>query len=361
MITEKKQGTECKEKITESEYEFGIIIEYDGKKNTLFYENTYKNYPIGGILCECMRVRPTTVRDAIRDLGDIRIGATDEDIVNTAFALSKHFYEVYPPAAATMLAMQFYEGIGEWGRARKENRLDEYIGLFQTEIGGDVFKFIFEDTPYDNVGDSTVEQVMLSIYLDFARCFVNSKYIFMKLFEFEETKQEPEEGFVAKFFNFYGNEVPFQHIDYRLALIDGRFASIFTIHSILSLLMFEFAHILDTDAPIVRCKNCGEMFAQEGRSDTVYCSYPSPQKPEKTCGEIGAQIARANKEKTDIVTREYRKVYMRYQMKSKRHPENTELIDTFYALSDGMREWRKRLKEGSGSTDQFFEWLHDFE
>ena len=45
----------------------------------------------------------------------------------------------------------------------------------------------------------------------------------------------------------------------------------------------------------------------EGRSDAVYCSYPSPQNIKKTCKEIGTQVARANKEKSDITTKGYRK------------------------------------------------------
>ena len=193
MITEKTTTPETEEK-QESGYEWGIIIEYDGKRNILFFEGTYKEYPIGGVLCECMRLHPTTIRDVIREMGDLRIEATDDNIVEAAYTLSKHFYDIYPPATASMLAMQFYEGIGEWGRARKENRLDECKGLFSGEIGGEIFEYIFEDTPYDNVGDDTVEQIILSIYLDFAKCFVTAKYTFMKLFELEETKKEPEEG-----------------------------------------------------------------------------------------------------------------------------------------------------------------------
>lgn len=359
MITEKTTTPETEEK-QESGYEWGIIIEYDGKRNILFFEGTYKEYPIGGVLCECMRLHPTTIRDVIREMGDLRIEATDDNIVEAAYTLSKHFYDIYPPATASMLAMQFYEGIGEWGRARKENRLDECKGLFSGEIGGEIFKYIFEDTPYDNVGDDTVEQIILSIYLDFAKCFVTAKYTFMKLFEFEETKKEPEEGFLAKFFQLFGNDIAFQHIDYRLASLEDRFASIFTIHSVMSLLMFEVTHILDTETQVVKCKNCGELFVREGRSDAIYCSYPSPQKPDKPCNVVGAQIARANKEKNDAVTRAYRKVYMKYQMKTKRHPADRELLEDFYALSDGMREWRKRLKEGSATTEQFFDWLEEF-
>src|SRR5699024_11356250 len=64
----------------------------------------------------------------------------------------------------------------------------------------------------------------------------------------------------------------------------------------------------------VKCKNCGNYFVPVGRSDSVYCGYPSPQDKTKECREVGANATRAKKMKNDVLTQEYRRLYMRLKM-----------------------------------------------
>jgi len=152
-----------------------------------------------------------------------------------------------------------------------------------------------------------------------------------------------------------------QHIDYRiLATVEKGLESLFTIKSSISLLLFEMAHATQVDQQFVKCENCGRVFVPEGRSDTIYCNYPSPQNKEKTCREIGAQIARANKEKNDVCTREYRKAYMRYKMKTQRHPGNKEAWEKFNKRTTDIKEWRTRLDQGTTTTEEFLTWLESF-
>ena len=116
-----------------------------------------------------------------------------------------------------------------------------------------------------------------------------------------------------------------QHIDFRfLATAEKGLESLYTIKTSMSLLLFEMANAQQVDQQFVKCSNCGQIFVLEGRSDTIYCNYPSPQNKNKSCREIGAQVARANKEKSDIVTKEYRKAYMRHKMMIKRHPADSD-------------------------------------
>ena len=162
------------------------------------------------------------------------------------------------------------------------------------------------------------------------------------------------------FLNFFGDYTEMQHIDYRLALIEGKFAEIFTIKSSLSLILFETAHVMDSETAIIKCKNCGQYFVPTGRSDSIYCSYPSPQDSEKTCKDIGAQVSRSNKEKTDVTTKEYRKVYMRYKMLMRRHPEEESYEEQFNRLTSGVKEWRNKLAHGMATTEEFLAWLTEF-
>ncbi|WP_447383730.1 DUF6076 domain-containing protein, partial [Streptococcus pseudopneumoniae] len=81
--------------------------------------------------------------------------------------------------------------------------------------------------------------------------------------------------------------------------------------------------------------------------------YPSPQDPEKTCKDIGAQVSRSNKEKTDVTTKEYRKVYMRYKMLMRRHPEEESYEEQFNKLTSEVKEWRNKLAHGLATTEEF--------
>lgn len=120
------------------------------------------------------------------------------------------------------------------------------------------------------------------------------------------------------------------------------------------------AHVINTEANIVKCKNCGHYFIPEGRSDAVYCSYPLRDNKDKTCKDVGAQVTRANKEKNDAATKEYRKVYMRYKMMTNRHPEDTDAAEKFEKLTSEVRDWRNRMAHGSATTDEFLAWLARF-
>ena len=117
---------------------------------------------------------------------------------------------------------------------------------------------------------------------------------------------------------------------------------------------------LATLITVTKCANCGEYFVPEGRVDVIYCGYPSPQDPKRICKDIGAQVTRANKEKNDIATKEYRKVYMKYKMLTIRHPENREAKKRFEKLMSEIKEWRKKLKNGTSSTEEFLDWLKKF-
>lgn len=61
---------------------------------------------------------------------------------------------------------------------------------------------------------------------------------------------------------------------------------------------------------------------------------PLRDNKEKTCKDVGAQITRANKEKNDVATKEYRKVYMRYKMMTNRHPEDSAAAQKFNELPE---------------------------
>lgn len=75
---------------------------------------------------------------------------------------------------------------------------------------------------------------------------------------------------------------------------------------------------------------------------------------------VGAQNARAEKEKNDVVTKSYRKVYMRYMVHMSRHPEDDEKRKKLDQLTEEVKVKRKELQEGNINEEQFLEWLNQF-
>ena len=121
------------------------------------------------------------------------------------------------------------------------------------------------------------------------------------------------------------------------------------------------AHAIDTEAKIVKCRNCNNYFVPVGRADAVYCGYPSPQDGNKDCRDIGAQATRTKKMKNDVVTQEYRRLYMRLTMGIKRHPEDLKLQMALTDLTKGMKKLRKQRVEGTVSSDDILEWIHSMD
>ena len=183
--------------------------------------------------------------------------------------------------------------------------------------------------------------------------------MFTQIMESDEIQDENHQRSIELLYAMYGTYMDAQHIDYRLILTEKGFESLYTFETTISMMLFEMAQCINTDANIVKCKNCGHYFVPEGRSDSVYCSYPLDDNKEKSCKDVGAQITRANKEKTDILTREYRKVYMRYKMSMSRHPDDPALEEKFHRLTNEFKMRRAEIMSGESTTEEVLEWLSE--
>lgn len=76
---------------------------------------------------------------------------------------------------------------------------------------------------------------------------------------------------------------------------------------------------------------------------------------------VGANITRKAKEKKDIATHEFRKIYMRNKMQSKRHPDNQRYKDNLSKLVEGNKVWRKKLQDDPSTQKAFLEWLNQYD
>lgn len=339
--------------------DFGLNTVFNGSKYKLVMAHSLDEYPIGGLICEYMRLTPTDIKDLILSCDGLDKEGTRDNYAEVFMQLHQKLYDCFPPVIGTMIAVEFINAAQDWFKAVQEGSTQMFLNKY-TSTYDSIRTFILEDTGYDCYGGETVLQVLLTLYYMFAENYVLTKVMFNNLMENDECDEEKQSKTVDLFASLFGEYMDMQHIDYRLILTENGIESLYTIKSSFSLLIFDLAHTISTDTNIVKCKNCGHYFVQEGRSNTVYCSYPLRDNKKKTCKDIGAQLTRANKEKTDVATREYRRVYMRYKMMTNRHPNDTAAAEKLSRLTTEVRDWRNKLAHGRATTEEFLAWLEQF-
>ena len=341
--------------------DFGLSVIYDGKKYILMSPDNVCTYPVGGLICEYCTLSPTDIKSIIFKCSQLNEEANCDNLTESILEFHAKLFDTFSPVIATMISLEFQHSIIDFMQIKQENRLNDiFQNLSLFEKDDKIIDFILKDTVYKSLGCETVLQSFLSAYYFFIYAYIETRYTFeMLVGKKDETKTHEE--MCKRISAFYGKHMDFQHIDFRIINTDEYgLASVYTIKSSFSLLLFEIANAIQNNQNFVVCKNCNSIFIPEGRSDTVYCSSPSPQNKNKTCREIGAQIARANKEKNDIVTSTYRKTYMRHKMMTKRHPYDRDKLKRFEDLTNGMKEWRIKLNNGSATTEDFMKWIEQF-
>ena len=333
--------------------DIGLNVDFDGKKNIVMEGDIIKEYPIGGMACEYARLRPTEIKPLILENPYFHDSALKENGGHALMNLYEACLEKFGVITAVMILADFSGFMADFNRANEEE-LKELIAPLNKDKDTDQIKsFVLEETGVETFGISTIGQAMLTAYAAYANSYVAFKHSFNMLVSGEEY----EENQVMAFWGLYADNTDFQHIDFHIMFYDNAFHSIYTIKSSMSLILFEAAHAMDAKTKFVKCKNCGQYFVPVGRSDSLYCGYPSPQDSSKACRDVGANAARARKMKNDVLTQEYRRLYMRFKMAIKRHPERTDLQAQLSELTEGMKLRRKQKEEGTLSADEILEWI----
>lgn len=337
--------------------DIGLTVDFDGKKNIVMADGIIKEYPIGGMACEYARLHPTEIKPIILENPYYMDTDLKENGGEALMSFYKSCMEKFGVVTAVMIITDFSNLMADYNLANDEELKRLLEQLNEGSDTDQIKSFILEDTGFTEFGISTIGQTMLSAYASYAHSYVVFKHSFNML----ASGEEYEEHQVMAFWEMYATHTDFQHIDYHIMFFDDSFHSIYTIKSSVSLIMFEAAHAMDAQTKFVKCKNCGNYFVPVGRSDSVYCGYPSPQDETKECREVGANATRAKKMKNDVLTQEYRRLYMRLKMAAKRHPENEEVQKRLQLLTEGMKIKRKQKEEGSLSTDAILEWIASFD
>ena len=330
--------------------DYGLLVAYDGVENTVLNNYIYK-YPIGAMLCELGNVHFDEIKDCIVKCSLFDTKPTYDSVSNTLSELEEAFEEKFGIAAAVIITAELKDSSLDY--VKSADNIDSALMELLQETDSKAFKLVFGNTPFNRIGFSNVGHVMLtSFYIS-----INSLVLFYHILDSIATGDDEP----IKSFPIFGDFMGTQDIDFRFVAMDDDIKALYTIKNAVSLLAFEFAHILHEDVIIRKCKNCGKYFVVTGRKDTVYCDNPSPGHEGKTCREIGAQVTRANKEKSDETTREYRKLYMRLKMQSNRHPKDDTLRDKVDKLVLEGKKSRDKLESGEITAEEYMEWLRNFD
>lgn len=336
--------------------DIGLNVEFDGKKNIVMEGDVIKEYPIGGMICEYARLRPTEIKAFIMENPYFEDTDLKENGGHALMSFYQAMKEKLDVVTAIMVLTDFSNFMADFNRAN-DDELKELLNSLNDENTQQIKSYILENTGYEEYGISTIGQALLSAYAGFANCYVPFKHTFNML----ASGADYEENQVMAFWNLYSDNINFQHIDFHIMFFDNAFHSVYTIKSAMSLILFEAAHAMDAKTKFVKCKNCGNYFVPVGRSDSIYCGYPAPQDKTKECRDVGANATRARKMKNDVLTQEYRRLYMRLKMAIKRHPDDMQLQELFSELTNGMKEKRSQLQKNLISADGILEWLSSFD
>lgn len=334
----------------------GLNVEFDGKKNIVMEGDVIKEYPIGGMICEYARLRPTEIKAFIMENPYFEDTDLKENGGHALMSFYQAMKEKLDVVTAVMVLTDFSNLMADFNRAN-DDELKELLNSLNDENTQQIKSYILENTGYEEYGISTIGQALLSAYAGFANCYVPFKHTFNML----ASGADYEDNQVMAFWNLYSDNINFQHIDFHIMFFDNAFHSVYTIKSAMSLILFEAAHAMDAKTKFVKCKNCGNYFVPVGRSDSIYCGYPAPQDKTKECRDVGANATRARKMKNDVLTQEYRRLYMRLKMSIKRHPDDGQLQELFSELTNGMKEKRSQLQKKLISADGILEWLSSFD
>ena len=123
----------------------------------------------------------------------------------------------------------------------------------------------------------------------------------------------------------------------------------------------SFLQLIENNYLILKCKNCNKYFIPYKRTDTYYCDRTSPQDTTKTCKKYAIELAwrEKTKDETDWHCL-YRRVYQSLQMKAKRKPNDSLLKKSFEDFKIDAKEWKKAVKEGAKTEEEFKNWLQEF-
>ena len=284
----------------------GIEVYYENKKevrNTVFFpDGTYSYYGTGGMLFEV--------------IGDEATYMITEKVGN--------MIKAYPGYQDSLTAEAITDGFKWLHESIEDEDLPVATWLFRSAFS-DIIRSTLEQeeliTGCDCVG--AFLQACYEQYLESAKTFA---LLFDALAadasgnpdDFQKEAADAFRGFADEMYDIYVKKCSVRHENGSVSVETHE------ITNLLQLLTFESCRMKKEGKVVKICANCGRYFIPPHRIDSKYCSLPAPQDPSKTCNEVGSQVQRAEKRKTDPREREHHNTRSKLHMAAKRARDNGE-------------------------------------
>lgn len=352
----------------------GLSLTEKDKQYTIFKDGETENCPIGGLITEYLRIPFVKLRELVdnvpygdKDFLEVRNNLSrvvSEDMFYFENMIPKYFSHIQ----SSIIVSDFFNGLNIISNRERRDDMVEFSAKLITEWKEDeVISKLLPNEAWVTVDEIiTVRDFFLVLYNEILKMYILISMLLQSVMRtYDKYGTFKPNGVDTKandhIYEFFEGEIGAQDINYKIIFLEGELQSVYTINSAMSLLLFDFAHVWKNDTAFVKCKNCGKYFVPAGRSDSKYCPYPLTDDSEKTCRDVGAQNTRADKEKNDTTTKEYRRVYMKLNMTAKRHPEDEAAQEKLQRIKLEVKAMRNRLVHGEISTEDFLQWLSQFD
>lgn len=143
-------------------------------------------------------------------------------------------------------------------------------------------------------------------------------------------------------------------------ILNYKMINVFAFNNLIELLNLSFINIIEKRINIKECKNCGNYFITENRTDEVYCNRKSPQNPNKTCKEYGAKKTYRDEIKSIPLKYEHNKTSQFYRMRinrSKTEKEKSIYKKAFDKYKKEYQNKKSKYKLGKLNENDFIEWI----
>lgn len=129
----------------------------------------------------------------------------------------------------------------------------------------------------------------------------------------------------------------------------------YSFSSLLSVYYFCLLYFIENNIPIKICQNCNKYFIPENRNSSIYCN--RIYEKNKTCKEIGANIAYNEKLKKDEITSLYRKTLSAKKMLANRNPDIPMYLEKYEQWKKEANQFKKYIKNGLKTEEEFKKWI----
>lgn len=350
----------------------GLSVIMKDKEYEVLKDGSYDICPIGGLVSEYIRLPIVKLKNIIlnvphRDTHFLPGNVTSDMWGEVIRYMTEEVHKNCTFIQEQIFMAELLHSLTEMKRTEYDENVTE-IKEFIEKVESDEFyqKFVPKEALIKIETCHTVLDFCTEIYYGILKYYILVSMLLMSVTRTYEKYgcYNPEGADTSKndyIYEFFEGGVGAQDIDYKILLIENELTPVYTLRSAMSLLLFDFAQVYKNNIGFVKCKNCGKYFVPNGRSDSKYCSFGLDDDQTKTCKDVGAQNTRAEKEKNDTTTKEYRRVYMKLNMNAKRHPEDEAAQEKLERIKAEIKEIRNKLAHGMITEAEFLEWVNNFD